>query len=342
MAPLSVHSPGRGTRTRMPYDEARSSASTRSREFAATPPPMRMSSMPSERAASIALRVSTSQTASWKDAATSATGTGSPEASRACTHRATADLRPENEKSKRCRSRSRREVSPRGKSMATEEPDRAARSMCGTARERQAEQTRDLVERLPRRVVDGGSQGLDGGGHVVDPEQRGVAARDEHGQARDRAADRARAGRPPRVRRGGSRRTAASPTPAPGTSRRPPRRAAHRPAPVRPSRRWHPRRPARCARSRTRARASAPSPRGARARPPRARLLRTGRAPRPRRPRRPPAACGPARCRYRSRRTRSRCRAPGVRPVVRRGSRRHCARPQRRPVAGLSTSQPRR
>ncbi len=37
MAPLSVHSPGRGTRTRMPSCSARSSASWRSRELAATP-----------------------------------------------------------------------------------------------------------------------------------------------------------------------------------------------------------------------------------------------------------------------------------------------------------------
>ncbi len=87
--------------------------------------------MPSVRAASTALRVSTSHTASWKDAATSATGTGSPESSRAWTHRATAVFSPEKEKSKRCRSRSRPELSPRGKSMATEDPDRAARSMCG-------------------------------------------------------------------------------------------------------------------------------------------------------------------------------------------------------------------
>ena len=49
-------------------------------------------------------------------AATSATGTGSPERSRASTQRATAVLSPENEKSNRCRSRSLRDVSPRGKS----------------------------------------------------------------------------------------------------------------------------------------------------------------------------------------------------------------------------------
>ena len=40
MAALSVHSPGRGTRTTIPAAAQRSSASARSREFAATPPPI--------------------------------------------------------------------------------------------------------------------------------------------------------------------------------------------------------------------------------------------------------------------------------------------------------------
>ena len=115
----------------MPRAAARSSAIARSRELAATPPPISRSSTPSATAASSALRTSTSQTASWNDAATSATGTGSPDRSRASTQRATAVLSPENEKSKRCRSRSRRAVSPRGKSMATRSPSRATRSMWG-------------------------------------------------------------------------------------------------------------------------------------------------------------------------------------------------------------------
>ena len=46
IAPLSVQSPGRGTRTRMPTAAARSSAIARSREFAATPPPISRCSMP--------------------------------------------------------------------------------------------------------------------------------------------------------------------------------------------------------------------------------------------------------------------------------------------------------
>ena len=51
------------------------------------------------------------------------------------------------------------------------------------AGERQPEQPGDLVERLAGRVVDGGAHRLDGAGHVVDPQQRGVAAADQHRQA---------------------------------------------------------------------------------------------------------------------------------------------------------------
>src|SRR5947209_15796768 len=40
MAPLSVHNRGRGTRNRSPAAAQRSPASARSREFAATPPPI--------------------------------------------------------------------------------------------------------------------------------------------------------------------------------------------------------------------------------------------------------------------------------------------------------------
>ena len=62
----------------------------------------------------MALALSTSQTASWKLAAMSATGTSRPSRSRASTQRATAVLTPEKEKSNRCRTRSLRAVSPRG------------------------------------------------------------------------------------------------------------------------------------------------------------------------------------------------------------------------------------
>ena len=99
IAPLSVHSRGLGTRSTMPAAAQRSSASARSRELAATPPPSTRWSTPWSRQARTALAVSTSATASWKDAATSASGTGSPARSRASTQRATAVFRPENEKS---------------------------------------------------------------------------------------------------------------------------------------------------------------------------------------------------------------------------------------------------
>jgi hypothetical protein len=101
IAPLSVHRPGRGTRSRIPATSHRSCAIARSRLLAATPPPICRLLTACSLQARTALRVSTSVTASWKDAATSATGTGSPAASRACTQRATAVLSPENEKSNR-------------------------------------------------------------------------------------------------------------------------------------------------------------------------------------------------------------------------------------------------
>ena len=99
MAPLSVHNPGRGTRSVTPAASQRSCASDRSRALAATPPPISRVSTPDSRQASSALRVSTSTTASWKEAATSATGTGCPVSSRCSTQRATAVFRPEKDTS---------------------------------------------------------------------------------------------------------------------------------------------------------------------------------------------------------------------------------------------------
>ena len=54
---------------------------------------------PASWQAAIAFETRTSTTASRNDAATSAMGTGTPSASRFSTHRATAVLSPENEKS---------------------------------------------------------------------------------------------------------------------------------------------------------------------------------------------------------------------------------------------------
>ena len=126
MAPLSVHSPGLGTRSRMPAAAHRCAASDRSRELAATPPPTIRSRTSCFWQACTALRVSTSATASWNEAATSATGTGSPAACRASTQRATAVFRPAKEKSS---------VPswyfPRGKAIAAASPSRAALSIGG-------------------------------------------------------------------------------------------------------------------------------------------------------------------------------------------------------------------
>src|SRR5262249_20735926 len=100
IAPLSVHSPGLGTRSAIPAASHRCLASARSRELAPTPPPTTRCFTPCARQASTALRVSTSATASWNEAATSATGTGRPAALRSSTYRATAVFSPEKEKSK--------------------------------------------------------------------------------------------------------------------------------------------------------------------------------------------------------------------------------------------------
>jgi hypothetical protein len=91
--------PRAGVPATTPAAAQRSSATTRSLELSATPPPTSRCPAPCSRQASTAFRVSTSTTDSWKLAATSATGTGSPAASRCSTHRATAVLVPEKEKS---------------------------------------------------------------------------------------------------------------------------------------------------------------------------------------------------------------------------------------------------
>src|SRR5207248_9738230 len=72
IAPLSVHSRGGGTYSPIPSSAARSAASARSREFAATPPQTTSVASRAARAARTARRVSASQTASWKEAQRSA------------------------------------------------------------------------------------------------------------------------------------------------------------------------------------------------------------------------------------------------------------------------------
>jgi hypothetical protein len=101
-----------------------------------------------------ALAVSTSTTASWKLAHTSATGTGSAAACRASTQRATAVLRPAEGHVVGLLAQHRAGEGD-GVAVALARPavdDRAAR-------EAEPEQPGDLVERLPRRVVDGGPSG---------------------------------------------------------------------------------------------------------------------------------------------------------------------------------------
>ena len=301
----------------MPCAAARSSAIARSRLLAATPPPMRMSSIPRLEAASIALRVSTSHTASWNDAATSATSIVTPSRCWASTQRATAVLSPENEKSKRCRSRSRRLGQP-----AREVDGDAVAAARGpvdvrTARERQAEQPGDLVERLARGVVDRRAHRLDADGHVGDLEQAGVAAGDQHRQAGlgqravlelvdgdvggevvdavDRLAEPDRE----RLGAGDADQQRAGEAGAAGHRDRVDvveRDAGGLAGPL--DRR-------------------APSPRGAPGWRPRARRRRSGRAPRRCSPPCRRAGCGRGRCRRRSRRRRSRCRGRGARQSLR-------------------------
>ena len=141
--------------------------------------------MPRSRAARTAFAVSTSTTASWKLAATSATGTGVPARSSASTCRATAVLRPEKEKSNGA---SRGPVSPRGNATAGRVAVAGDAVDVRAARERQPEQPRDLVERLARRVVDRGAERRDRARDVRHVEQAGVPAGDEQREAgRERA-----------------------------------------------------------------------------------------------------------------------------------------------------------
>ena len=149
-----------GTRTRMPYVEARSSASTRSREFAATPPPIRMSSIPCERAASTALRV--------EHVAHRLLERGGDVGHRHRLARLLARLHPAGDRGLQA---GEGEVEPvplqvasGGQPAREVDRHRGARGRrpvdVRTAGERQPEQPRDLVERLAGRVVDRRAQRL--------------------------------------------------------------------------------------------------------------------------------------------------------------------------------------
>ena len=95
IAPLSVHKSIGGIRSWMPALPVRSKARSRNLLFAATPPAIIKVSMPVSFAALIAFVRSTSTTASWKDAATSARRKVGVFAK----YLETAVFKPENEKS---------------------------------------------------------------------------------------------------------------------------------------------------------------------------------------------------------------------------------------------------
>ena len=117
---------------------------------------------------------STSTTAAWNDAATSATSTSG------ClrTYCTTAVLRPENEKSLPSSSIGRGNAIAVGIAAAREAVDR------GTARIPEAEEPRDLVERLARRVVDGLAEHAVLAVIVHRDEQRVTARHDERDERR--------------------------------------------------------------------------------------------------------------------------------------------------------------
>jgi hypothetical protein len=108
------------------------------------------------------LRTSTSQTASWNDAATSATGTGSPAPLARLDPARHGGLEPGEREVEAVPL----QVAPAGEPAREVDRDRAARRRdpvdVRAARERQPEQPRHLVEGLPGRVVDGRAQRLDG------------------------------------------------------------------------------------------------------------------------------------------------------------------------------------
>src|SRR3546814_7531322 len=75
MAALSVHMARLGRKPLMPSSTQTSRKRSRRRELAATPPPRHRPLAPTERAAARALATSTSTTASWNEADTSAAST---------------------------------------------------------------------------------------------------------------------------------------------------------------------------------------------------------------------------------------------------------------------------
>ena len=243
IAPLSVHSPGRGTRRVRPAAAQRSSASARSRPLAATPPAI-------DHRADAQIRCGPD-------------GLGGQHVDDRLLERR-ADVgdrdRPAGPLEALDVPGDRRLQAGEGEVVAASpavrsaragrrsRPDRrraASRSITGPPGIAEAEQPGDLVVGLAGRVVDGAADLGDVAGQVVDPQQLGVAARDQQRQRRCPAAGRAPGCRRRRARPGGSPRTAARPRPPHRPWPRRLRRAARRPARGRRSPRSRRRRPVR-------------------------------------------------------------------------------------------------
>ena len=158
---------------------ARSSAIARSREFAATPPPIRMSSMPSADGG--VDRLAGQHVADRLLEATRPRRRPAPAPRRA---RGPRPSGPPRSSARRTRSRSgaargrAATVSPRGKAMDAASPSRAARSMCGPPGNGSPSSRATLSKASPAASSMVAPSGSTPGGHVVDPQQRRSARRE--------------------------------------------------------------------------------------------------------------------------------------------------------------------
>ncbi len=124
-----------------------------------------------EVAASSALRTSTSHTAYWKEAATSATTTGSPDAFTGLDPARHGGLETRKRRSRSDGARGLDATSARAGSRWSDLAIARHAINVGTARKRQPEQPSHLVEGLTGRVVNGRAQRLDPQCHVLDQQQ---------------------------------------------------------------------------------------------------------------------------------------------------------------------------
>ena len=185
IAPLSVHSPGRGTRSRMPAASHRSCGQRpqpRVGRDAAADEQVVDAVLPAGEHRLAGQHVDDRLLEARRDVGDR--HRLARRARAASTQRATAVLSPENEKSNRCRSRSRPVVRPRGKSMATRSPSRAARSTCGPPGNGRPSTRATLSNASPAASSIVAPSGRTSCGHVGHEQQRGVAAGDEQRQRR--------------------------------------------------------------------------------------------------------------------------------------------------------------